>query len=312
MSRHETAADGRGSGVGPLRRRDPARASRLTAWVAAASLFVCAAAGLHAQGAPPQGRVVVFDEGHAQQFHVRGEGDLDLSRLAGVFERSGGGVVVSRATLDAQTLRQADALVLSGPFHPLQPAEVEAVLAFLRRGGALAVMLHIGPPVADLLQRLGVSISNGVIRDESAAVADNPQDFRVTILGDHPLTAGLQAISFYGVWALLPRSEATVTIASTGPGAWVDLNGNGTLDRQDAQQPFAVIVAGTFGKGRFVVFGDDALFQNRFLTGPNLELAENLAGWLTSTPSLLDSHVAAAPLPGGAGDDATATAILLE
>jgi len=41
-----------------------------------------------------------------------------------------------------------------------------------------------------------------------------------------------------------------------------------------------VAVAGRSGKGRFVVFGDDAIFQNKFLTGDNLVLGRNLASWL--------------------------------
>jgi hypothetical protein len=41
-----------------------------------------------------------------------------------------------------------------------------------------------------------------------------------------------------------------------------------------------VIVAGELGAGRFVVFGDDAIFQNKFLDEQNRRLAKNLARWL--------------------------------
>jgi hypothetical protein len=44
-------------------------------------------------------------------------------------------------------------------------------------------------------------------------------------------------------------------------------------------------VAGALGRGRFVVFGDDTLFQNRFLDGSNLELAGNLVHWLRPSVS---------------------------
>ena len=69
-------------------------------------------------------------------------------------------------------------------------------------------------------------------------------------------------------------------MAETGPEAWVDLNGNQKFDKGDVRQAFAVIVAGTRGKGRIAVFGDDAAFQNQFLQGDNRRLAENLASWL--------------------------------
>jgi len=45
---------------------------------------------------------------------------------------------------------------------------------------------------------------------------------------------------------------------------------------------FAVVVAGKLSSGRFVVFGDDAVFQNKFLTGDNLILGRNLAAWLAT------------------------------
>jgi hypothetical protein len=38
------------------------------------------------------------------------------------------------------------------------------------------------------------------------------------------------------------------------------------------------------GKGRYIIFGDDALFQNRFLVGENLFLAGNLVAWLLGSP----------------------------
>jgi len=34
------------------------------------------------------------------------------------------------------------------------------------------------------------------------------------------------------------------------------------------------------GKGGFLVFGDDAIFQNKFMGTNNKALAANLAGWL--------------------------------
>jgi hypothetical protein len=39
-----------------------------------------------------------------------------------------------------------------------------------------------------------------------------------------------------------------------------------------------------------VVFGDDALFQNRYLAGGNLPLADNLARWMlpAKAPSELE------------------------
>ena len=48
----------------------------------------------------------------------------------------------------------------------------------------------------------------------------------------------------------------------------------------DAGGPFTVAVSGTLGAGLFAVFGDDAIFQNRYLDEDNGRLAANLSGWL--------------------------------
>jgi hypothetical protein len=59
------------------------------------------------------------------------------------------------------------------------------------------------------------------------------------------------------------------------------LNRNSKFDESDIRQNFAVVVAGGIGSGEFLIFGDDAIFQNRFLTGNNAQLARNLVSWLT-------------------------------
>ena len=75
-------------------------------------------------------------------------------------------------------------------------------------------------------------------------------------------------------------AENSQLIASTSPKAWVDFNGDKRLSNGDIVQVFGVVAAGRVGAGRFVVFGDDAVFQNRFLDDSNRQLAINLARWL--------------------------------
>ena len=108
-------------------------------------------------------------------------------------------------------------------------------------------------------------------------------NFQVTRLENHPLFQGIQHFSLHGVWALLDTRTGVRSIARTSPCAWIDLNGNGQFDKGDARQSFAVAVAGEIGKGRYVVFGDDAVFQNKFLKEGNLTLARNLAAWLAGS-----------------------------
>jgi hypothetical protein len=224
---------------------------------------------------------VLFDEGHGQKFLIGERGQLDLSRLAGVFQAEGAQIKASREALTDARLSGVDGLVVSGPFTPFTPAEIEAVTRFLDRGGRLSVMLHIPHPVAPLLHRLGVDFSNGIIRERANVIHDDPLNFHVTALSAHALTRQLDAFDVFGAWALLSTNANVAIIAQTSPTAWVDLNGNNRLDVGDAVQSFGVAVAGQFGSGRFAVFGDDAIFQNQFLTGGNVVLARNLVGWLT-------------------------------
>ena len=224
--------------------------------------------------------VVLFDEGHAQQFKVGGDQPLDLSGLGGAFTAAGYQVRTSSQPLTGAVLDGVAVLVISGPFQPIRPEEVAVVQDFLARGGGLAVMLHIAPPVDGLLQALEVAFSNGVISEKANVIGDNPLDFKVTDLTKHPLTTGLNDFALYGAWALQPTAPVAEVLAKTSAHSWVDLNRNRTYEAGDAMQPFAVLVAGTSGKGRYAVFGDDAIFQNRFLEGSNRQLADNLVRWL--------------------------------
>lgn len=227
--------------------------------------------------------VVLFDQGHGQQFLIENQGELDLSQLGELFAAKG--FVVRSSSPDQpfteEALHDVSTLVISGAFKPINDAEIAVIKKFLDNGGQLSVMLHISSPLTALLNNLGVAVSNGVIREQNNVPhPENPTDFFVADLARHPLTKGVTHINFYGVWALETEHPANV-IAKTTPKAWVDLNGNKNFDPQgDAIQAFTVTVTGQLGHGHFVIFGDDAIFQNRFMVGPNQQLAANLVDWL--------------------------------
>ncbi|PLX78033.1 MAG: DUF4350 domain-containing protein [Desulfuromonas sp.] len=226
--------------------------------------------------------VVLFDEGHGQRFLVGQEGPLDLSGLGEVFKGTGYTLQTSPAPLTTELLKGADILVISGAFISLRPEEVDAVQTFVASGGGLAVMLHIAPPLSNLLARLEVDFTNGTLREMKQLVADNPLDFRVTDLTPHSLFENLEGFSVYGSWALRGTAGYARDLARTTDHSWVDLDRDNRLSKGDVAQTFAVLVAGELGDGRFAVFGDDAIFQNRFLDSDNRQLASNLARWLGS------------------------------
>jgi hypothetical protein len=91
----------------------------------------------------------------------------------------------------------------------------------------------------------------------------------------------LTKFSLYGGWPLRPATDNTQVIARSSNQAWVDLNRDDILNQGDAVQQFGVIVSGKMGNGEFLVFADDAIFQNRFLDRDNRTLATNLARWFS-------------------------------
>lgn len=225
--------------------------------------------------------VILFDQAHGERFLPGDQGELGLSRFADIARGAGYDLKASRDPVTAAQLDGVAAVILSGPFMPLDPAEIAALEHFVRGGGRVAVMLHIAPPASELLRRFGVMHTNGVVRESGPVViAGEPLNFKVTKLESHPLFAGMTHFSLYGGWALAGESPAVQIVATTGEDSWVDLNGNKKLDSGDAVQPFGVVVAVPSGGGDVVVFGDDAIFQNRYLDGENLLLAENLLRFL--------------------------------
>jgi hypothetical protein len=224
--------------------------------------------------------VALFDNGHGERFLIADKGDLQLSSLADVLREAGFELRETSVPFTDASLAGADALVVSGPFGSITPAEADAVARFVGRGGSIAIMLHIAEPALPLLHRLGVAASNGVIHERRNVIGGKDTDFRLLDLAPHPLTAGVESFSARGVWAVTGISEGAPVIARTMPEAWVDLDGDGKLSALDAVQSLGVAIAGNIGKGHFAVFGDDAVFQNRFLVDGNLILARNLASWM--------------------------------
>jgi hypothetical protein len=240
------------------------------------AVFMVAAVQSVAFAAP----VLLFDQGHDQRFVADKDGPLHLSEFATLLKSEGFEVRLNTAAFSVQSLAGVDALVISGPFAKLAPEEVDAVTTFISRGGRLALMLHIPSPVADLIHRLDMDFTNYVLSEQENLVANDPRNFQVKNLSSHPLFSSLDHFSLYGGWALMNTGESSRIIASTTDKGWVDLDGDGKLSQWDAVQAFGVILDGTRGAGRFLVFGDDAIFQNKFLDEQNRQLARNLAAWL--------------------------------
>jgi hypothetical protein len=239
-------------------------------------LLVIAAATPALSGDP----VVLFDVGHGQRFFPDRDGDLDLSRMADIFRNEGLTLSRTDTSFTEEILAPATGVIISGPFVPFSSAETDALVDYVERGGVLVIMLHIAPPAAPLIERLGGITANGVVREAEQILDGNPLNFRVMRLAPHPLVDGIDSFSLYGGWPLQAQSPGTELIAFTSPGAWVDLDRDQRLSAGDPVQSFGLILTGRIGMGAFAVFADDAIFQNKFLKGGNERLARNLADWI--------------------------------
>ena len=225
-------------------------------------------------------RTVIFDQGHGQKFVIEKEGALQLSGLSGLLKKEGYDVKVNAGQINDAALNTADVLLISGAFQPFSPEEINAIIRFLERGGKLCVMLHIPQPLTGLMNRLKVYASNGVIQEQENTINNAPKEFFITDMEKHEITMGLKKIGVHGAWALMTDSTTAQIIARTGPKAWIDLNGDGKFNETDVRQSFGVVIAGALGKGRYIIFGDDAIFQNKFLDQENMPLGKNLADWM--------------------------------
>lgn len=227
------------------------------------------------------GPVALFEQAHDQRFVIEGTGELDLGTLAGVFEDAGFEVRSTTEPITSEALQGVTALISSGSFKPFSTAEIEAVSKFIEGGGSFSMMLHIPMTYQGLLDSLGVVASSGVVNDDENPIDGKTQNFKIVNFSKHPLIDGLDSFNVYGGWALLGRDMDVRTVAYTSKKGWIDMNRDRVRDpRGEPLHAFNLVVAAEKGEGRFVVFGDDAIFQNQFIEGGNRALAQNLAKWM--------------------------------
>ncbi|MCX7990446.1 MAG: DUF4350 domain-containing protein [Proteobacteria bacterium] len=220
---------------------------------------------------------VLFDEGHGQPFLISKEGNLQLSNLAKILREEGLELFTSDAPFSKNFLKDYKSVIISGPFKEISKQETEELFNFVSDGGNLVVMLHISLPAEGLFKRFGVEITRGSVSESENLITKGKNiDFEIKNLSNNTLFRNLTKFSVYGAWGLISEKDDLI-IAKTSNKSWVDLNRNGIFDDNEPKGPFGIIASGIIGKGKFIFFGDDTIFQNNFLKDENLTLAKNLA-----------------------------------
>ena len=255
----------------------------------------------------PGDKVIYFLTGHGEASFSDASPVKGYTKLRGALvdefydERS-----LSLGASGAVVPDDATVVVVFGPNADFQPFEIEALSAYIQRGGALFVLLDPDSPPSFLafLERYGITLPGLIAVDPKKRLfAGEMLTFRVTATSKpHPMIRSVNAppiFSLAGVVEMQPDEKRGLfphAILATSPQGWASLPENiprTGIREFDEEQDFRgpVPVAGEMlvqtgdAFGRIVVFGDaDFLNNNMVEQGGNRDLFVNAVNWLAEDP----------------------------
>jgi len=253
------------------------------------------------------GLVKVTREGKRVVYVIQGHGEAELTST----ERPGFSEAKSsmeKANYDVKPLVLARAgkvpddatvVILAGPRNDLFPPEIEALDAYVGRGGKVLAMVN--PFQNEGLKKYLVKY--GFQLDDDLVVEQNPIG-RLFGIGpevpiiqqyeSHPITRDLSGVTTLfpltrSITALKtpPKGVNVQVLARTSPESWGETNradlqrGIAKPDPQDLKGPLAVAAVATIDKARIVVYGTSNLAANQFLNiQGNRDFFLNTVSWL--------------------------------
>ncbi len=267
--------------------------------------------------------VKVTREGKRIVYVLKGHGEHEITNT----DRSGfsaAKAAIEQANYEAKELilvREAkvpdDAalLIMPGPRNDLLPAELEALDAYIARGGKVFFMVN--PFQADglkaFLAKYGITLGDDLIIDRLSRAFGG--DFVVPAIFQyepHPITKDFGSVlTFFpltrsvDVQAKPLKGVSAQVLAKSGPGSWAETNrselDSGAVKQDTADRPGPVPVAAVATvdatkppegkenvKARIVVFGTSNLAANQFLNVQgNKDLFLNTVSWLAEEEDLI-------------------------
>jgi len=234
--------------------------------------------GQHGHSHDSQGMAVVQMEQHG------------LGRLRRSLDKLG--YPVRKLTLSSVPSIPAECSVLveANPRTRHAPPEVDALAAYLARGGSLLMLLEpdfpVDRPLAALLARAGLRVGEGVIADPKSHYYTDEQMIAVTSYANHPASLGLALSFFPGARPLqaleAPGVRSLALLSSSAESRLLDRRGapaashalavvaEGRLDGRTEGAPF-----------RLAAVGDADFASNSFFPYlSNADLALGLLAWL--------------------------------
>ena len=220
---------------------------------------------------------VLFDDGH-RNFH---RSDGRYAPFVTLLRNDGCVVTSNMNAFERGSLKPYDVLVIANAEGETTGApaftaeEVEAVGAWVEGGGALLLIADHSPfgrAANALSERFGVSMLDAHLKDETHHDPTLPGPFFLLftrengLLGEHPITRGLNRVVTFGGQALRVHAPAELLLRLSPDARIVrDLKQPAVTEPAGADAAHAVAL--TRGKGRAVIIGEAAALTAQVITG---------------------------------------------
>lgn len=262
-------------------------------------------------------KTIYFTTGH-------GEGDLSDPQPEDGYTKLRGALADEFYTAKVITLADtngvpddAAVVVVLGPKDPFLPFEFDALDAYLKRGGALFVLIepHSSPTLVEFLEQRGVSLPDYIAIDPARRIyAGETTTFRGS--PTRPTHDMLKAVNAPPIFSLsrvvevrqdLDKGIRAAPILATSGSGWGSAQTVITagqdisfVEGRDLYGPVPIAgeVVLTHGdaRGRIVVFGDVDFAHNGLLEqGGNRDMFVNAVNWLANDEAIIGERTALQP-----------------
>ncbi|MCE9613124.1 MAG: hypothetical protein K8T26_02540 [Lentisphaerae bacterium] len=287
----------------------PAPAKRTPAWCVALLLATAVALGMNTSMAGGRAslagkKIVFYEEGFLNWLKPEHNGEygrlsIGMYGLLPHFLRSLGATPLVSKDLSAADLAGAEVLVLIFPDKPWQPAQLERIWDFVRRGGSLWVL---GEHTVE--EAAGGSRFNDVLGPTGIRVKFDSAEFAVGGWLDsydifaHPATIGVpDTRNQFGLvigasldtrWPAHPVLAGRWGWSDWGDRSKSSMMGNGRYNAGEQLGDVVLAAEQKLGRGRVVVFGDTSTLSNGINMGSYGFTARLLAALANHTGGPLD------------------------
>jgi ABC-type uncharacterized transport system involved in gliding motility auxiliary subunit len=253
------------------------------------------------------GLVKVTREGKRAVYIVQGHGESEItntersgfSEAKTALERSNYEVKPLALAREGKVPDDAAVLIIPGPRTDLFPPEMDALDAFVGKGGKLLVMMNPfqNEKMKTWLAKYGFDLGDNLIVEPNPIgrlFGIGPEVPIVQQYESHPITRDMSGVSTLfpltrsvGQAQPPPQGTTVQALARTSPQSWGETNrdalqrGEAQPDPQDAKGPLPVASVATKDKARVVVYGTSNIASNQFLNlQGNRDFFLNTVSWL--------------------------------